>query len=117
MLIASASAPGRSPRGQGAATYDELIREYTAEVTVLEARRQPARNGLVHGNPTNFPIVESVREYATFLSSSALMLEIESYLENGQPRKALESRSPEAIAMQSVQDAVTYWRRQLAGRE
>ncbi|MBO0609857.1 hypothetical protein [Myceligenerans salitolerans] len=96
------------------AAYEELIKEYTAEAAVLEARRQRARNGLVHGNPTNFPIVESVREYATFLSSGALRLGIESYVENSPPQTALKLRTPEVIAMQAGQDAVTYWRRRVA---
>ncbi|MCZ4117933.1 hypothetical protein [Streptomyces sp. H39-S7] len=52
--------------------YRTLIEYYTAEGAVLEARRLRVRNALVHGNPAGFAIVESVREYAQFLSSSAL---------------------------------------------
>ncbi|WP_423461855.1 hypothetical protein ACO229_14180 [Promicromonospora sp. MS192] len=97
-----------------AAVYGELIKEYSADGAVLEARRRRVRNGLVHGNPTNFEIVKSVREYATFLSSGALRLGIEAYLQQAEARAFIAWRSPDVIAMQSGQDAAAYWRQWLA---
>ncbi|MFF7233746.1 hypothetical protein BX264_1843 [Streptomyces sp. 2333.5] len=63
------------------AEYRSLIEYYTAEGVVLEARRRRLRNALVHGNPASFAVVESVREYAEFLSGSALNLGFGSYVE------------------------------------
>jgi hypothetical protein len=99
-----------------AAVYDELVREYTAEAEMLESRRRRVRNSLVHGNPTSFAMVESVREYATFLSSSALRRGLESYVEAVIPRTILTSLAPDAAAMRSGQDAATYWRNRLASQ-
>jgi hypothetical protein len=100
-----------------AAIYGELIKEYTADGAVLEARRRRVRNGLVHGNPTNFEIVKSVREYATFLSSGALQLGIEAYVQQANAHAFLAWRSPDVIAMQSGQDAASYWRQWLAAQQ
>ncbi|WP_020013350.1 hypothetical protein [Promicromonospora sukumoe] len=97
-----------------AAIYGELIKQYSADGAVLEARRRRVRNGLVHGNPTSFEIVKSVREYATFLSSGALRLGIEAYVQQAEARDFLAWRSPDVIAMQSGQDAAAYWRQWLA---
>ena len=99
-----------------AAVYAELVQEYTAEAEMLESRRKRVRNGLVHGNPTSFAMVESVREYASFLSSSALWRGLESYIEAIAARTALASLAPEAVAMRSGQDAATYWRNRLASQ-
>ncbi|GAA4694133.1 hypothetical protein APR04_002359 [Promicromonospora umidemergens] len=99
-----------------AAVYAELVQEYTAEAEMLEGRRKRVRNGLVHGNPTSFAMVKSVREYASFLSSSALWRGLESYIEVVDPRTALTSLTPEAAAMRSSQDAATYWRNRIASQ-
>lgn len=96
--------------------YDELVQEYTAEAEMLESRRKRVRNGLVHGNPTSFVMVDSVREYASFLSSSALWRGLESYIEAVVPRTVLTSLTPEAVAMRSGQDAATYWRNRIASQ-
>jgi hypothetical protein len=94
--------------------YRELIQEYTTGGGVLGARRSRVRNALVHGNPASFAVVESVREYAEFLSGNALHLGLESYVEGTAPDIALASRTEEFRAMQAGQDAATYWRSQLA---
>ncbi|MFI1376062.1 hypothetical protein ACH4UY_29150 [Streptomyces longwoodensis] len=94
--------------------YRTLIGYYTAEVAVLEARRRRVRNALVHGNPASFAIVDSVREYAQFLSRTALNLGLESYVEGTEPAAALAKRTDEFTAMQAGQDAAGYWRAQLA---
>ncbi|WP_405773686.1 hypothetical protein [Streptomyces sp. NBC_00859] len=91
------------------ATYRALIANYTAEGTVLEARRRRARNALVHGNPSSFAMVESVRSYAEFLSRSALNLGLASYIEGTVPADALMQRTDEFTAMQAGQDAAGYW--------
>ncbi|MFJ6636712.1 class I SAM-dependent methyltransferase [Streptomyces sp. NPDC091376] len=97
------------------AEYRALIEYYTAEGAVLEARRRRVRNALVHGNPASFAIVDSVREYATFLSGSALNLGLGSYVEGTVPATALAKRTDEFNAMQAGQDAASHWRDQLAG--
>lgn len=96
------------------AIYSTLIDEYTAEGKVLEARRRRVRNALVHGNPASFTVVASVREYAEFLGGSALNLGLESYVEGTAPATALATRTDEFTAMQSGQDAATYWRARIA---
>lgn len=98
------------------AEYRALIGSYTDEGAVLEDRRRRVRNALVHGNPAGFAIVDSVREYAQFLSGSALNLGLESYVEGTEPAAALAKRTDEFIAMQAGQDATSYWRAQLAAR-
>lgn len=90
--------------------YTGLIADYTAEGLVLEARRRRVRNALVHGNPASFPVVESVREYAEFVSGSALYLALESFVDATDPASALTARTSEYTAMQAGQDAASYWR-------
>ncbi|WP_197683333.1 hypothetical protein [Jiangella alkaliphila] len=96
--------------------YRALIAYYTAEGAVLEARRRRVRNALVHGNPASFAIVESVREYAGFLSGTALSIGLESYVEGREPAAALAKRTDEFIAMQAGQDAASYWRAHLTAK-
>lgn len=96
--------------------YCSLIGYYTAEGAVLEDRRRRVRNALVHGNPASFAIIDSVREYAQFLSRTALNLALESYVEGTAPAASLAKRSDEFTAMQEGQDAAGYWRAQLAAR-
>ncbi len=94
--------------------YAALVDVYTAERKVLEARRRRVRNALVHGNPASFAVVESVREYAEFLSGTALQLGLESYVEGVAPATALTQRTGEYEAMRTGIDAVSYWRARLA---
>lgn len=91
-------------------TYTGLINDYTAEGTVLEARRRRVRNALVHGNPASFAVVRSVREYAEFLSRGSLNLALEAFVEGNDPATALATRTDEFYAMQSGQDAASFWR-------
>lgn len=98
------------------ARYSTIIVEYEAEGEVLEARRRRIRNALVHGNPAMFPVVQSVREYAEFLSASALNLALESYLNNTPVAPMLATRAAEFVAMTGGQDAATYWRAEMAAR-
>jgi len=92
------------------ATYAALVDAYTVERQVLEARRGRVRNALVHGNPASFAVVESVREYAEFLSGTALQLGLESYVENTSAATALAQRTAEYEAMRTGTDAAAYWR-------
>ncbi|GGZ35067.1 hypothetical protein GCM10010387_31410 [Streptomyces inusitatus] len=92
------------------AEYSALIADYTAEGAVLKARRNRVRNALVHGNPAGFPIVASVREYAEFLSRSALNCGLDSYVQGTAPAAALGQQSDEFTAMREGQDAAGYWR-------
>ena len=98
------------------ATYAALVDAYTAERQVLEARRRRVRNALVHGNPASFAVVESVREYAEFLSGTALQLGLESYVEGMAPATALAQRTAEYEAMRTGTDASAYWRARLRRR-
>lgn len=96
------------------AVYRTLMEEYSVEGSFLDARRRRVRNALVHGNPTRFAVVESVRDYAQFGSGAALHLALESYAEGTPPAIALAKRSDEFIAMNSGQDGATYWRERVA---
>ncbi|MFJ6359208.1 hypothetical protein [Pseudarthrobacter oxydans] len=96
-------------------TYSALIREYTNEGARLEARRRRVRNALVHGNPSSFAIVKSVREYAECLSGDALNLALEAFVEGKDPNIALRTRTDEFTAMQGGQDAASFWRGKAAG--
>ena len=93
--------------------YSDLIHAYTDEGRILEARRKRVRNALVHGNPSHFDVVASVRSYSEFLSSSALHAGIESYVTSTDPAIALGARAPEYTAMSTGMDAATYWRSQV----
>ena len=96
------------------ARYSALIAEYKAEGEVLERRRRRIRNALMHGNPATFPVVKSVREYAEFLSASALNLALESYLDNTPTASMLAARTAEFVAMTGGQDAASWWRTEMA---
>ncbi|MFJ8437432.1 hypothetical protein [Kitasatospora griseola] len=96
--------------------YSALIKGYVAEGAVLEARRGRVRNALVHGNPVGFAIVESVREYAEFLSGGALNLGLESYIEGRTPAAGFNRRTDELTAMLAGQDAAGFWRARLAAQ-
>ncbi|MER6178330.1 hypothetical protein [Streptosporangium sp. NPDC001681] len=98
------------------AKYRALVEYYTTEGVVLEARRRRVRNALAHGNPATFAVVESVREYAEFLSGGALNLALESYVEGTVPAAALRKRTDEFTAMQAGQDAASYWRARLTAK-
>lgn len=96
------------------AVYRTLIEDYKRESSFLDARRRRVRNALVHGNPTSFAVVQSVREYAEFVSSAALHDALESYAEGTSPVVALAERSEEFIAMNRGKDGATYWRERVA---
>ncbi|MEW2139682.1 hypothetical protein AB0892_24395 [Streptomyces sp. NPDC005409] len=96
------------------AAYSALVESYAAEGAVLEARRSRVRNALVHGNPVSFAIVESVRDYAAFLSGSALNLGLDSYIEGRAPAAVVTQRTGELTAIRAGQDAAGYWRARLA---
>ena len=99
------------------ATYAALVDGYTAERQVLEARRRRVRNALVHGNPASFAVIESVREYAEFLSGSALQLGLESYVARIAPATALAQRTAEYEAVKTGTEAASYWRARIAAGE
>lgn len=94
--------------------YRELMDEYVTEGAVLDARRRRVRNALVHGNPVSFAVVQSVREYAEFISGTALYSALESFVDGTDPKVALAERTDEFVAMQAGKDAATYWRERVA---
>ncbi|WP_114905918.1 hypothetical protein [Ornithinimicrobium murale] len=96
------------------AGYRSLIAEYETEGDILERRRRRIRNALVHGNPATFPAVQSVREYADFLSASALNLALESYVDNTSAAATLATPTVEFVALTGGQDAASYWRARMA---
>ncbi|MFC6155646.1 hypothetical protein [Kribbella jiaozuonensis] len=96
------------------AEYSALIETHATEQVVLEARRSRVRNALVHGNPSSFAIVDSVREYAEFLSGTALALGLESYIDATAPDAVFAARTDEFTSIQTGLDAASYWRAQLA---
>jgi hypothetical protein len=98
------------------AKYHALVEYYADEGAVLKARRSRVRNALAHGNPATFAVVESVRDYAEFLSGSALSLALESYVEGAAPTATLAKRTDEFTAMQAGQDAASYWRAHLTAK-
>ncbi len=94
--------------------YRELMDEYVTEGAVLDARRRRVRNALVHGNPVSFAVVQSVREYAEFISGTALYSALESFVDGTDPKVALAERTDEFAAIQAGKDAATYWRERVA---
>lgn len=98
------------------AKYTALMSEYEEEGEVLEARRRRLRNALVHGNPATFPVVESARSFAEFISGTALYVALESFVDTTDPQVALAERTDEFITMQGGTDAATYWRNRI-GKE
>lgn len=98
-------------------SYLVLIGEYNAEGKMLEARRKRVRNSLVHGNPASFAIVESVREYAEFLSGSALQAGLEAFVSASSPATYLAERTEEFQAMKLGLDAASYWRSRSAAED
>jgi hypothetical protein len=96
------------------AIYNALLADYTAEGAILDARRRRARNALVHGNPVSFAVVESVRGYAEFTSSTALYIALEAFVDSDDPTAALSERTEEFTAMSAGQDAASYWRARFA---
>ncbi|MGQ3382296.1 hypothetical protein [Glutamicibacter sp. TV12E] len=92
------------------AKYSTLIAEYEDEGAVLEARRRRLRNALVHGNPATFPMVESVRSFAEFISGTALYFALKAFVDESDPQIALAERTDEFIALQGGTTAATYWR-------
>ena len=96
------------------AKYQSVIEGYAEEGEVLDARRRRVRNALVHGNPSSFAIVESVRAYSEFLSGTALNLALESFVDDTNPAAALAQRSEEFMALHAGRDAASYWRARVA---
>lgn len=96
------------------AVYGRLIVAYEAEMKVLGARRRRVRNALVHGNPASFAVVESVRDYAEFVSRTALYLALESFVDAVDPGTVLATRTDDYLALRNGQDAAGYWRDRVA---
>jgi hypothetical protein len=95
-------------------TYQALIAEFQAECDVLGLRRTRVRNAVVHGNPAQFAVVESVREFAEFLSNSALGAALEAFTSHGDLRTVLSEVSDLQQALSSGQTAADYWRYRVA---
>ncbi|GAA2841636.1 hypothetical protein FB468_2851 [Leucobacter komagatae] len=60
--------------------------------------------------PAIFPVVESVRSYAEFISGTALYAALESFVDKTDSQIALTERSDEFSALQGGTAADTYWR-------
>jgi hypothetical protein len=71
----------------------------------------------VHGNPVTGAVIASVREYAEFLSSSALRFGLEAYVEGERLADVLARESGELVAARAGLDVATYWRTHHAGAD
>lgn len=60
--------------------YRGLIQDYKLELDILRLRRSRTRNALVHGNPVEFPIVDSVASIANFLGRESLRVGLQSFI-------------------------------------
>ena len=91
-------------------TYEALIAEYKAEGGVLGRRRTRVRNALVHGNPAQFAVVDSVQEFAEFLSNSALGAALDAFTSQNDFGTVLAQINELQQALTSGQTAAAYWR-------
>lgn len=95
-------------------TYEELMEEYEAEAAVLSARRTRVRNALVHGNPAQFAVVESVRDHAEFLSNVALASALDAFTSGEAFAHTLNQATDLQTALKNGQTAAAYWRTRVA---
>lgn len=95
-------------------TYDALITEFQAEGQILGQRRTRVRNALVHGNPAQFAVVDSVREFAEFLGNTALVTALEAFTSQGDFSTVLAQTNGLQQALASGQTAADYWRSRVA---
>ncbi|WP_460848554.1 hypothetical protein [Nocardioides ultimimeridianus] len=91
------------------AEYSALVESHQRERDVLAARRTRTRDALVHGNPAGFRVIESVRDFAEYLSGWALNLGLESYTNGTLFVSVLQTGTDEFEAMSAGADAASYW--------
>ncbi len=91
-------------------TYEAIIAEFQEEGEILGQRRTRVRNSLVHGNPTQFAVVDSVREFAEFLGNTALSTALEAFTSQGDFHVVLAQTNGLQQALANGQTAVDYWR-------
>ncbi|WP_298875326.1 hypothetical protein [uncultured Microbacterium sp.] len=125
-LIGSPRAVVEQPPGtRSAAVWVDVTTSATALLTALDSDAATRASWddlvaaaqdrmLVHGNPVSFAVVQSVREYAEFISGTALYSALESFVDGTDPKVALAERTDEFAAMQAGKDAATYWRERVA---
>lgn len=91
-------------------TYERVIEEYQAESDILCRRRDRVRNALVHGNPAQFAVVESVQGFAEFLSNTALAVALEAFTSQADFQTVFAQSDDFWHALQDGQTAADYWR-------
>lgn len=82
--------------------YDGLIDDYRLELDVLRLRRSRTRNALVHGNPVEFRVVESVASIASFLGRESLRVGLESFITGELVPRILENELASNITLCST---------------
>lgn len=96
-------------------TYEALIAEFQDEGKILGQRRTRVRNALVHGNPAQFAVVDSVGEFAEFLGNTALGTALEAFTTQGDLHTVLAQTDGLQQALANGQTAAEYWRGRVAG--
>lgn len=92
--------------------YSDLISKYEEQKKVLAARRTRTRNALVHGNPVDFQVVESVNPLASFLSREALWVGLDSFVTGVSVPAILENEvQTRLVPLLNGTSVADYWRR------
>lgn len=95
--------------------YADLIGKYEEQKDVLAARRTRTRNALVHGNPVDFQVVESVNSLASFLSREALRVGLDSFVTGVSVPAILENEEQaHLIPLLNGTSVTDYWRARAA---
>ncbi len=64
-----------------ASVYLSIRSSYRRAVTLLQSRARRARNAVVHGNPLTPNVLDSIKEYTSFVCDSSISLGLRSYIE------------------------------------
>lgn len=91
-------------------TYGEITAGFQEEGEILGQRRTRTRNSLVHGNPTQFAVVDSVREFAEFLGNTALGTALEAFTSEGDIYALLAQTNRLQQALANGQTVADFWR-------
>lgn len=91
--------------------YSDLVSNYEEQKNVLSARRTRTRNALVHGNPVDFQVVESVNPLASFLSREALRVGLDSFVTGISVPAILENEvQTRLVPLLNGTSVADYWR-------
>lgn len=96
------------------ALYSQLLNEYGHESAIIADRRTRTRNALVHGNPVEFQVVESVAPMASFLSRRALRVGLDSFVSSIDVETILEGEQKALLPLLHGTSVADYWRAKAA---